>query len=112
MLPRPYNLIVLSDHGQSNGATFKQRYGITLEDLVRGLLPEDITIHSALYTNVDHFSQAVKYPIEEGKEFLNQKTASTVESSREFGRSVMASVTENPFIRRTFKSPGQTPKNA
>ncbi len=107
---RPYSLIVLSDHGQSNGATFKQRYGITLEDLVRGLLPEDITIHSALYTNVDHFSQAVKYPIEEGKEFLNQKTARTVESSKEFGRSVMASFTENPFIRRTFKSPNKAQK--
>src|SRR5436305_9393483 len=25
--PRPYKFIVLSDHGQSLGATFKQRYG-------------------------------------------------------------------------------------
>ena len=25
--PRPYDLIILSDHGQSFGATFKQRYG-------------------------------------------------------------------------------------
>ncbi len=32
--PRPYRLVALSDHGQSQGATFKQRYGITLEDLV------------------------------------------------------------------------------
>jgi hypothetical protein len=32
--PRPYKLVVLSDHGQSQGATFKQRYGITLEELV------------------------------------------------------------------------------
>jgi uncharacterized membrane protein YvlD (DUF360 family) len=32
--PRPYRLVVLSDHGQSQGATFKQRYGDTLEDLV------------------------------------------------------------------------------
>ncbi len=32
--PRPYHLVVLSDHGQSQGATFLQRYGITLEDLV------------------------------------------------------------------------------
>ena len=27
--PRPYELIILSDHGQSFGATFKQRYGKT-----------------------------------------------------------------------------------
>jgi hypothetical protein len=32
--PRPYRLVVLSDHGQSQGATFKQRYGETLEDIV------------------------------------------------------------------------------
>jgi uncharacterized membrane protein YvlD (DUF360 family) len=33
--PRPYRLAVLADHGQSQGATFLQRYGITLEELVR-----------------------------------------------------------------------------
>ncbi|MQA72816.1 MAG: phage holin family protein [Solirubrobacterales bacterium] len=33
--PRPYLLVVLSDHGQSQGATFRQRYGLTLEELVR-----------------------------------------------------------------------------
>ncbi|MCB0827530.1 MAG: phage holin family protein [Solirubrobacterales bacterium] len=32
--PRPYRFVVLSDHGQSQGATFKQRFGETLEDLV------------------------------------------------------------------------------
>lgn len=32
--PRPYELVVLSDHGQSQGETFRQRYGITLEQLV------------------------------------------------------------------------------
>ncbi|WP_433383927.1 alkaline phosphatase family protein [Actinoplanes sp. CA-142083] len=34
--PRPYHFVVVSDHGQSQGATFRQRYGIGLEDLVRG----------------------------------------------------------------------------
>ena len=33
--PRPYRFVVLSDHGQSLGATFRQRYGTTLADLVR-----------------------------------------------------------------------------
>ncbi len=32
--PRPYRLVVLSDHGQSQGETFKQRYGEGLEDIV------------------------------------------------------------------------------
>ncbi len=40
--PRPYHLVVLSDHGQSQGATFLQRYGLTLGDLVDTLLaPEE-----------------------------------------------------------------------
>jgi uncharacterized membrane protein YvlD (DUF360 family) len=32
--PRPYYIVVLSDHGQTQGATFKQRNGYSLEDLV------------------------------------------------------------------------------
>ncbi len=32
---RPYRLVVLSDHGQSQGETFLDRYGETLEDMVR-----------------------------------------------------------------------------
>jgi uncharacterized membrane protein YvlD (DUF360 family) len=36
--PRPYRFVVLSDHGQSQGATFLQRYGMPLEELVRGLM--------------------------------------------------------------------------
>ena len=32
--PRPYRLVVLADHGQSQGATFLQRYGESLEQLV------------------------------------------------------------------------------
>jgi len=43
---RPYQLVVLSDHGQSQGATFKQRYGETLEDVVRGLVTEENTVQS------------------------------------------------------------------
>ena len=32
--PRPYKLVVLSDHGQTQGATFKQRNGYDLQELV------------------------------------------------------------------------------
>jgi uncharacterized membrane protein YvlD (DUF360 family) len=32
--PRPYELIVLADHGQAAGATFKQRYGQTLQEFI------------------------------------------------------------------------------
>ena len=36
--PRPYHLLVLSDHGQTQGVPFRQRYDETLEQVVRGAL--------------------------------------------------------------------------
>jgi uncharacterized membrane protein YvlD (DUF360 family) len=33
--PRPYRFAVLSDHGQSQGTTFRDEYGLTLEELVQ-----------------------------------------------------------------------------
>jgi uncharacterized membrane protein YvlD (DUF360 family) len=38
--PRPYELIVLSDHGQTQGATFKQRNGYSLAELVERSLTD------------------------------------------------------------------------
>ncbi len=41
--PRPYDIVVLSDHGQTQGATFKQRNGYGLDDLVsRSLQAGDV----------------------------------------------------------------------
>ena len=42
--PRPYRLVVLSDHGQSQGETFRDRFGETLEDVVRSACEPDSTI--------------------------------------------------------------------
>ena len=42
--PRPYEIVVLSDHGQTQGATFKQRNGYGLDELVeRSLAQGDVT---------------------------------------------------------------------
>lgn len=38
--PRPYELILLSDHGQSFGATFLQRYGYDLKEFIERYMPE------------------------------------------------------------------------
>jgi putative membrane protein len=48
--PRPYHFVILSDHGQSAGATFKQRYHMTLEELVQKLAADyqvrgDVDVH-------------------------------------------------------------------
>jgi uncharacterized membrane protein YvlD (DUF360 family) len=42
--PRPYKFIVLSDHGQSLGETFLQRYGVSLGEFVRGLMSGRATL--------------------------------------------------------------------
>ncbi len=38
--PRPYEIVVLSDHGQTQGATFKQRHGYGLDELVERSLAQ------------------------------------------------------------------------
>jgi uncharacterized membrane protein YvlD (DUF360 family) len=38
--PRPYHLVVLSDHGQTHGAPFRQRYGKTLQEIVQAALAQ------------------------------------------------------------------------
>ena len=45
--PRPYHFVIVSDHGQSQGATFRQRYGLTLEELVRQHLTGDASVAAA-----------------------------------------------------------------
>ena len=42
--PRPYRFVVLSDHGQSLGATFKQRYGVSLGEVVLDLMSGRATV--------------------------------------------------------------------
>ncbi|MCW2522813.1 MAG: type phosphodiesterase/nucleotide pyrophosphatase, partial [Frankiales bacterium] len=36
--PNPYEIVLISDHGQSQGATFRQRYGATLDEVARSLM--------------------------------------------------------------------------
>jgi uncharacterized membrane protein YvlD (DUF360 family) len=71
--PRPYYLVVQSDHGQTNGSTFLQRYGKTLEDLVQELMPPETRIYSELFSNEDHFGQAIQGPLKNGKQYLRDK---------------------------------------
>ncbi len=59
--PRPIHLIVLSDHGQSMGATFLQRYGLTLGDLVNSLVPAGGNVHAILDSteSKEHFNASL-----------------------------------------------------
>ena len=42
--PRPYDLLILSDHGQSFGHTFLMRYGFSLKELVEKYVPQGTTV--------------------------------------------------------------------
>ncbi|MFD9908932.1 phage holin family protein [Streptomyces sp. NPDC059063] len=69
--PRPYRIVLLSDHGQSPGETFRARYGLTLGDLVRagcGLpVPRKAQrTHSGAEAR-SAVRAALRRPVEEGK---------------------------------------------
>ncbi len=46
--PRPYELLLLSDHGQSFGHTFKQRYGMDLKQFLESLLPHGTSVSQSM----------------------------------------------------------------
>ena len=45
---RPYDLIILSDHGQSAGPTFLQRYGTTIKQFIEQQLPGGTSVQQAI----------------------------------------------------------------
>ncbi|AMD17202.1 membrane protein [Methanobrevibacter sp. YE315] len=55
--PREYQFVIQSDHGQTNGATFTQRYGESFEDFVKSLLPQDLSMYANMSSNEDHFAE-------------------------------------------------------
>jgi hypothetical protein len=79
--PRPYRLVVLSDHGQSMGATFKQRYGKTLGELVDELIAEDYRVAAPL-------------PADEGVGNINAALTEAIQSDSRTAR----------LVRRTLQS--------
>ena len=49
--PRPYHIVVLSDHGQTAGPTFKAAHGRELKDVVQALMVGDPEIAAELNTD-------------------------------------------------------------
>jgi uncharacterized membrane protein YvlD (DUF360 family) len=74
--PRPYKLVVLSDHGQTQGATFKQRNGYGLDELVERSL-ETGTV--SRLTGGDENDAAVGHALNEA----TGRTASEDETSKD-----------------------------
>ena len=81
--PRPYEIVVLSDHGQTQGATFKQRNGYGLDELVRrSLEAADVTSLTSGDENdraVGHaFGEATGRDVKEEKRAKNDVTGEDV----------------------------------
>jgi hypothetical protein len=86
--PRPYRMVVLSDHGQSLGATFLQRYGTTLEDVVAGLMGGGPEVRAATDTGEQWGSLNA---------FLSE-TARTSGATGAIARTVFAGRTEDGVV--------------
>lgn len=108
---RPYHLIVQSDHGQTNGATFKQRYGYDLEELVRRLLPSGFKIHSEFDSNQDHFGQIITDPINNSKEYVKTRSDQITDKSKDFAYNAFKTINENKHVKgRLLKYINNYPK--
>ena len=79
---RNYNLIVLSDHGQSQGPTFKQKYKKSLKQVVEENIPETMNIHSILHSNDDHQLENIKLKsyVKYNKERITKRIDNTKDS--------------------------------
>ena len=79
--PRPYELVVLSDHGQTQGATFLQRNGYTLEELVERSLEQG---HVARVATGDENDAAAGHALTEatGRSGKDKKRAANDVSDR------------------------------
>ena len=78
--PRPYEIVVLSDHGQTQGATFKQRNGYGLDELVeRSLGGGEV----AEFAGGDEQSAMVRHSLSEATGREPKKPAKNEVSDRE-----------------------------
>lgn len=55
--PRKYNFVFLSDHGQSQGASFKQRYGFPIEQYISQILHHSSDIEALNLTGTEAVDQ-------------------------------------------------------
>jgi len=78
--PRPYEIVVLSDHGQTQGATFKQRNGYGLDELVERSLGGS---HVAAFTGGDEQDAMVQHAMHEATGHTEEKKPKNDVSDRD-----------------------------
>jgi putative membrane protein len=86
--PRPYYLVVLSDHGQTGGATFKQRYGLTLEELVRQLARDKYQVQGDVDVHEDwgHINVMLTEAVQHDRGAVSKPLGQVLKNRREEGQ--------------------------
>jgi hypothetical protein len=96
--------VVLSDHGQTGGATFKQRYGLSLEELVQELASEkqivlgDVGVHEDWNQVNALLTEAVQY----GNGTIEKPLSAALKEHTEDGQVVLG-----PQVREKAKPPNE-----
>jgi uncharacterized membrane protein YvlD (DUF360 family) len=89
---RPYRIVILSDHGQTVGATFLQRYSETIEDVIRRSMSSKQDIAITAQTETDegygHLSMALTDSLR-GKDSISRKALRKLVRKNMYGDSVV-----------------------
>lgn len=93
---RSYEIMILSDHGQSWGATFKQRYGISIKDFIQQQLPGEDQVASS--GGGDDGTMGVSAMMDEMQNMKEQKTGGAVTTGilNQAHRSLQRNLSEQP----------------
>lgn len=83
--PRPYRIVILSDHGQTQGATFEDRYGESLAGLVGRLCDAGVEVDSDSESGRTESSAWLRTARSEERELHQSRTEPTVLASGNLG---------------------------
>ena len=99
--PRPYELIILSDHGQSWGATFKQRYGLSILEFIQQQMPHGASVSGS--GGGDDGTIGVSAMMEELQNMQDQKQGGTVAQAavRQGQRAINSNLAQQDSFQET-----------
>jgi uncharacterized membrane protein YvlD (DUF360 family) len=83
--PRPYQIVVLSDHGQTQGSTFEDRYGESLAALVARLCGSAVEVDSDSEAGRTESSAWLRTARSDERDMQHSDTAPTVLASGNLG---------------------------
>ena len=105
--PRPYHLVILSDHGQTEGATFKQRYGLSLEELVQELATEKYVVQGDVDVHEDwnQVNVLLTETVQYGQDAIKKPLGAVLKSRTEDGQVALGPKARGAGARAEAKAP-------